>query len=542
MDENISPLHKRRLEYRPAVPNIFRNVHRMAFEKGEAALPLRDTEEIHQAFPKTCGQPILLAKDGPLRTPQPVSVGVVFSGGQAAGGHNVIGGLFDTLKSLHPANRVIGFVGGPNGILEAKHIEIHEEMLRPFRNQGGFDLIGSGRTKIESAEQLHAAAGTMKQLDLMGLVVIGGDDSNTNAAVMAEYFLNNGCKTKVIGVPKTIDGDLKSKEIAISFGFDTACKVYAEMIGNICRDTLSARKYYHFIKVMGRSASHIALECALNTHPNYVFLSEEVEEKNVTLAEITRTLSDLIANRAKEGKNYGVVLIPEGLIEFIPEMKSLMGELNKMEPTQDVEKAKSYLTPKALSCFEAVPRSIQEQFLIDRDPHGNVQVSQIETEVLLMEAVRQELERRKLRGAYTGKFQALKHFFGYEGRAALPSNFDATYCYALGAAAALLIDEGATGYLAFVKELACSPECWKVGGFPITALMHMELRKKEKKPVVKKSLVDLKGKPFRRLEKERDCWMYEDCYRYPGPIQYFGEPEIVDSIPRIVKLEQAPCD
>ncbi len=538
MNDDISSLHKLRLEYRPPIPAILQSVHRIGLVRGEATAPPKDQDEIHKHFPKTYGQPIITAVDGPVRSPNPLRVGVFFSGGQAAGGHNVIGGLLDTLRSLHPESNLIGFLGGPSGILEGKYIEITEEVIGPFRNQGGFDLIGSGRTKIETPEQLQAALGTMRHLKLDGLVVIGGDDSNTNAAVMAEFFLDNDCNTRVIGVPKTIDGDLKNEHIAVSFGFDTACKSYSQMIGNICRDAISAGKYYHFIKLMGRAASHIALECAFNTHPNYVFLSEEVEEKNVSLSDITRTLADLVMNRAKEGKNYGVILIPEGLIEFIPEMKILIGELNKMEAGLEREAVKTKLSKGALACFEELPREIQSQLLLDRDPHGNVRVSQIETEALLMEMVSLELNRRAAKGAYKGKFNPLKHFFGYEGRSALPSNFDSNYCYILGATAAMLVDEGLTGYMACVKALACPPQDWKIGGVPLTMFMNMEMRKGEMKPLIQKALVDLKGVSYLKLEKERDNWIFADHYRYPGPMQFFGEDVIVDCIPEVLQLEE----
>ena len=537
MNENISPLQKRRLEYRPPLPSIFQSVHRLAFVRGEPTAALADQPEIQKHFPKTYGQPLLTAMDGPVRIPQPMRVGVVFSGGQAAGGHNVIGGLLDTLHSLHPENKLLGFLGGPSGIIEGKHIEITEEVIGSYRNMGGFDMLGSGRTKIETQEQLQASLATMKKLDLRGLVVIGGDDSNTNAAVMAEFFLDNDADIRVIGVPKTIDGDLKNEHIAVSFGFDTACKVYSEMIGNICRDAFSAGKYYHFIKLMGRSASHITLECAMNTHPNYVFLSEEVEERNVRLSEITRTLADLVANRAKEGKNHGVILIPEGLIEFIPEMKVLINELNSMEATNEKEVVKAKLGKAALAAYDALPREIQHQLLLDRDPHGNVRVSQIETEALLMEMVAIELKARAAKGEYSGKFRPLKHFFGYEGRSGFPSNFDSNYCYALGATAAMLVDEGVTGYMACVKALTHSSPDWKIGGVPITMLMNMEKRKGEMKPVIRKALVDLKGAPFKRFEKERDNWILNDEYRYPGSMQYFGEEEIVDAVPISLQLE-----
>lgn len=533
----VSSLHKRRLEYRSPLPAIFRNVHRIGFSKGEATRAAKDHDEIKKRFPSTYGQPLVTAEDGPVRTTQPMRVGVVFSGGQAAGGHNVIAGLLDFLIALHPESVLFGFLGGPSGIIEGRTLDITEEVIAEYRNQGGFDLIGSGRTKIETEEQLQASLNSMNALNLDGLVVIGGDDSNTNAAVMAEYFITHGCKTKVIGVPKTIDGDLKNEHIAISFGFDTAAKVYSEMIGNIARDALSARKYYHFIKLMGRSASHIALECALATHPNYTFLSEEVAEKKMTLSAVTNELADLIVRRAREGKNYGVILIPEGLIEFIPEIKVLIQELNSFEVMTDIEKVRKQLTPESRTCFDGMPPIIQQQLLMDRDPHGNVQVSHIETEALLIATVKKELQERKERGEYQEKFNPLKHFFGYEGRAAFPSNFDSNYCYALGATSAILLDEGLTGYMACVKDLMREPTDWKVGGVPITMLMNMETRKGKLKPVIEKALVNLKAPPYKRFASKRGEWMVDDDYRYPGPSQYFGDSEVTDSIPFSLHLE-----
>ncbi len=537
MNDDISPLQRRRLEHTPPLPSIFQSVHRLGFEKGSATTSVADQDAIQERFPKTYGLPVVTAVDGPVRTPSPLHVGVVFSGGQAAGGHNVLVGLHDTLKALHPESVLTGFLGGPSGILEGKTACLTDWVLLPYRNQGGFDLLGSGRTKIETEEQLKAAMATVKQLKLNGLVVIGGDDSNTNAAVLAEKFLENGVECSVVGVPKTIDGDLKNEHVAISFGFDTACKIYSEMIGNICRDALSAKKYYHFIKLMGRSASHIALECALCTHPNVVLLSEEVEQNNVKLAEITRSLADTIVKRAERGKNYGVVLIPEGLIEFIPEMRCLISELNKLDVSLAKEVIKTKLSKRALGCFEALPRNIQAQLLLDRDPHGNVRVSQIETEALLMEMVSMELKRRAVDGKYKGKFSPLKHFFGYEGRSALPSNFDANYCYALGATAAMLIDDKLTGYMAALKALTCPPQDWKAAGIPLTSFMNMEERKGERKPVIRKALVDLKGAAYLKLEKERNNWLFDDHYRMSGPMQFFGEPEIVDSVPKTLALE-----
>lgn len=499
-------LEKLRAEYKPRLPKLLQNLHHVRFEKGGPTSSVAHSEDIQKTFPQTFGRGILKGKEGDLRTCGPLKVGVVLSGGQAAGGHNVISGLFDALKALCPQSRLIGFLGGPSGIVENKTLEITDKILAPYRNQGGFDLIGSGRTKIETDDQLAASLKTAQTHELSGIVVIGGDDSNTNAAILAEYFLKNGCKTSVIGVPKTIDGDLKNAFIPISFGFDTAAKTYAEMIGNIQRDALSAKKYYHFIKLMGRSASHITLECALATHPNIALIGEEIKAKKMTLAQITNEIADIIEKRAAKGMNYGVVLVPEGLIEFIPE--ALIGE--------------------------SLPEEIQKQLLLDLDPHGNVQVSQIETEKLLMSTVKKELERR----SFKGKFSPLSHFFGYEGRAGFPSNFDTEYCYALGYTAALLVDEGVTGYITCVGQLHRPVQEWTVSALPLTMLMNVELRKGKQKPVIQKALVDLKGKAFECFKENRERWAIEDHYRYPGPIQFFGEADLIDQVPLTLQLEK----
>lgn len=532
----MSRLQKLRAEHKPLLPNVLQNLHVVEFHKGGATTSVGDEEQIKGHFPNTFGRPIIDGKEGNLRQCGPLKVGVVLSGGQAAGGHNVISGLFDALLALCPQSRLFGFLGGPSGIVENKVLEITHEVVAPYRNQGGFDLIGSGRTKIETEEQLAASKKTAEANELDGIVVIGGDDSNTNAAVLAEYFLQNGCKTVVIGVPKTIDGDLKNAFIATSFGFDTAAKTYSEMIGNIERDALSAKKYYHFIKLMGRSASHITLECALATHPNIALIGEEVAEKGMTLSQITTELTDVIEKRAEMGKNYGVILVPEGLVEFIPEMKELIAELNHLaagEGELRVDEVAAKLGGSAKSCFASLPEEIQKQLLLDRDPHGNVQVSMIETEKLLISAVKKELEKRSFKGA----FSAQGHFFGYEGRAGYPSNFDTRYCYSLGYTAALLIDEGMTGYMTCVGNLNHPVQDWSISGLPITMLMNIEMRKGKEKPVIQKALVDLKGKAFQFFQESRANWALEDHYRYPGPIQFFGEAEMVDGIPFTMQID-----
>jgi pyrophosphate--fructose-6-phosphate 1-phosphotransferase len=550
-----SPLQEARLQFQPVLPEVLQDVHSVGTELGATTTAISDIEELGKLFPHTMGQRLVeFVKAGrdPEKMSPPLRVGVVLSGGQAAGGHNVICGVYDTLIELHPYSKIYGFLGGPSGIVDQRYVELTALIIEKYRNQGGFDMIGSGRTKIESPQQLAASLSTAQALELDGLVVIGGDDSNTNAAVLAEYFKTNGCKTCVIGVPKTIDGDLKNDYIATSFGFDTACKVYCEMIGNIARDALSAKKYYHFIKLMGRSASHIALECALETHPNITIIGEEVAEKNYTLKAITQDICNIIAKRAEQGKNYGVVLIPEGLIEFIPEMKILITQLNQiLAPThplaerlaerntiaEKIQVIEGELNPVSKSCFENLSMWIKEQLLLDRDPHGNVQVSKIETEKLLMDAVSQELRQRAKEGTYTGKFNAQQHFLGYEGRCAMPSNFDAQYCYALGKVAALLVNQRLTGYMARIKNLHRPVEHWEAGGIPITMLMNIELRHGHHKPVIQKALVRLSSRSFNQFRKERDRWALEDCYRYPGPIQFFGPREITDTITQTLALD-----
>ena len=483
---------------------------------------------------------MLEAKKGGGRISTSMRIGVVLSGGQASGGHNVITGLFDALKTLQASSSLYGFLDGPSGIVENKYKELTESLLAPYRNQGGFDLLGSGRTKIETPEQLKASLDNVLKLQLDGLVVIGGDDSNTNAAVLAEYFAEHGCKTRVVGVPKTIDGDLQNEQVGISFGFDSACKVYSEMIGNIARDALSAKKYYHFIKLMGRSASHITLECALSTRANFALLGEEVAFKKMTLSQVTSDICDMICKRADIGKNYGVVLIPEGLVEFIPEIGILIGELNTLlahKETMSIDEVMRGLTPHSKGCFASFPEMIQKQLLLGRDPHGNVQLSLIETEKLLSETVARELEIRKIKGLYKGKFNPIQHFFGYEGRAGMPSNFDAHYCYALGFVAALLLDEKVSGYMCFVSHLKAPVSQWAIGGVPLVSLMNMEVRHGKEKPVIKKALLDMEDAPYLFYAKEREKWQTEDLYRFPGPTQYCGDDDVSFSVPLTLQLK-----
>ncbi|MDN3508430.1 MAG: diphosphate--fructose-6-phosphate 1-phosphotransferase [Candidatus Neptunochlamydia sp.] len=523
----MTPLQKYRIKYQPILPkSLGKNV---VFKGSGSTTSLGDEKEIKAKFPKTFGRPLLHAEKGEKSVSKALKVGVVFSGGQASGGHNVITGLFDTLKMLHHESQLIGFLGGSLGIIEGKTLELSEDLLQSYRNQGGFDLIGSGRTKIETEEQLEKSIEVFNQLFLDGVVIIGGDDSNTNAAILAEFALSKGCKTKVIGVPKTIDGDLKNDFVGISFGFHTACHTYAEMIGNIARDASSAKKYTHFIKLMGRSASHIALECALLTQPNMTLIGEEIAEKKMTLKEITTSLADLIEKRGNQGNNYGVILIPEGIIEFIFEMKVLISELSTL---LSEGKDKNALSAEAKATFEFLPKEIAEQFLLDRDPHGNVQVSHIQTEILLSTLVKEELKERP---SFKGKFSPLHHFFGYEGRAGLPTNFDATYCYTLGHIAALLIQDGHTGYMCAASQLAKPSSEWEVYAIPITSLMNMEVRKGKEKPVIRKALVDLDGVAYKFFERNRRKWMEEDHYLFPGPIQFEGDASFTDAPPKSLR-------
>lgn len=548
----LSLLQQIRAQYQPGLPSILQEITNLTPIPRTNDVKKGHDERVSTYFPKTAKQPFLTFSMGKNIKHTSKRVGVVLSGGQAPGGHNVIVGLYDALKKLHPDSRLFGFCNGPSGILKDKFIEITGNVLTPYRNQGGFDLIGSGRTKIETPEQFEAAETTVKALDLDGLVIIGGDDSNTNAALLAEYFLKKGCKTVVTGVPKTIDGDLKNEDIEISFGFDTACKVYSEIIGNILRDSLSAKKYYFFIKLMGRSASHIALECALQTHANLTLISEEIQDQRKTLQQISSEICDMICARAKLGKDYGVILIPEGIIEFIPEFKMLINELNtllaknkphleKITALNSNEDKFSYiasqLSSAAGSCFQEIPSDIRLQLLMDRDPHGNVQVSKIETERLFIESVEKELKQRTVSSEYQGKFSPQPHFCGYEGRSGLPSNFDAQYCYALGHVAALLVDASATGYICCIQNLSSPVEEWQVGARAITSMMTLEERHGQEKLVIRKALVDLKGKPFAAFKANREEWKLQDDYLSPGPIQFHGPKELTDAITLTLALE-----
>ena len=529
-----NPFQEERQKFEPRLPRLLQQIECLDTIVSERrSVPL----SIQSLLPQTSSQPLMQFRVHVPKKMSALRVGVVLSGGQAAGGHNVITGLFDALKILNPSSRLFGFLGGPSGIIENRYQELNADCLASYRNVGGFDLIGAGRTKIEAPEQFEAALRNCSELNLDGLVIIGGDDSNTNAALLAEYFLDHACRVCVIGVPKTIDGDLKSDLIETSFGFDTACKIYSEMIGNICRDALSAKKYTHFIKLMGRSASHITLECALQTHPNLALIGEEVAQKKMTLQQLVESICAVIAKRAEGGRNYGVVLIPEGLIEFIPEMTSLIQELNALlsQGSQENEDVIKHLSPSGAATFAFLPAEIATQLLLDRDPHGNVQVSHIATEHMLIQLVKERLQSWP---GYQGKFHPLGHFFGYEGRSGYPSNFDANYCYALGYTAAALIGSRVTGYMSALQKLAESPEGWIPVGVPITWMMDVEERKGKKKPVIKKALVDLSGEPFNCFAAYREEWSLHDDYRFPGPIQYAGPSQLCDETTLTLKLEQ----
>lgn len=542
-----SPLQIARTWYMPKMPTAFQGG--MVLVEGEKTQSVADQEEIRDLFPQTYGLPLITFQSGKTPEYPQVKVGVILSGGQAPGGHNVIAGMYDGLKRLNPTNELIGFIGGPSGLVEGKYLELTKEVVDEYRNTGGFDIIGSGRTKLETEEQFDAAIKTCKELGVNAVVIIGGDDSNTNACVLAEYFKQKITGIQVIGCPKTIDGDLKNNMIEASFGFDTACKVYSELIGNIQRDANSARKYWHFIRLMGRSASHIALECALMSQPNMTIISEEIEAKNQTLNEVVDDIVRVVVERANAGKNFGTILIPEGLIEFIPAMKSLITELNELlanndefnQMSTDTEKreyVKGALSKESLETFVSLPAGIARQLTLDRDPHGNVQVSLIETEKLLIEMVSRRLAQLKGEGVYKGKFAGIGHFFGYEGRCALPSNFDADYTYALGFTSSVLIAANKTGYMASVRNLTAPASEWIAGGVPITMMMNMERRNGKMKPVIQKALVDLNGEPFKYLEANRSEWAnIHTSFVYPGPVQYFGPSEVCDQPTRTLLLE-----
>jgi pyrophosphate--fructose-6-phosphate 1-phosphotransferase len=540
MDRTISPLERTRLGYRPVRARVLAgSIATVAISEGNETSSRDDGDAIRATFPDLFGAPAVRFAPGTEVAPrQPLTVGVVLSGGQAPGGHNVITGLYDALAEWHDDSRLIGFLAGPKGIFESNHRELKGAEIDAHRNTGGFDLIGSGRDKIETPEQLAACRETCACLGLDGLVVIGGDDSNTNAAVLAQYFVTHAQPTAVVGAPKTIDGDLKGGGIEASFGFDTATKVYAELIGNVERDARSARKYWHFIKLMGRSASHVTLECALSTRPNIALIGEEVRAQGWTLEQLTDNIAAVVRDRAEAGRSYGVCLVPEGLIEFLPEVGSLIEEINRLL-AEGVEGSSlaARLTPSSAAVFVALPERIRDQLLIDRDSHGNVQVSRIDTEALLIETVRRRLEAWSAAGDYNGRFQTQHHFFGYEGRCAAPSNFDANYTAALGQVAALLIAHRKTGYICCVGNLALEPADWTAGGLPLTALMQMETRKGQPTPVIAKALVDLDGAPFGEFAKYREVWKTADSYVYPGPIQYFGPEDITDRTTLTLQLE-----
>ena len=541
-----SALQLARAAYQPKLPKALQGAVKV--KEGAATQSVGDQEEIKKLFPNTYGMPIVEFEPATEANNKKMNVGIILSGGQAPGGHNVITGLFDQIKKLNPENRLYGFILGPGGLVDHNYMELTKEIIDEYRNTGGFDMIGSGRTKLEKVDQFEKGLEIIRKLDIKAIVIIGGDDSNTNACVLAEYYAAKNYGVQVIGCPKTIDGDLKNDQIETSFGFDTACKTYSELIGNIERDCNSARKYWHFIKVMGRSASHIALECALQTQPNICLVSEEVEAKSQSLDDIVTYIANAVAQRAADGNNFGTVIIPEGVIEFIPAIKKLIAQLNdvlampeakNLDRHESIDFVKAHLTEENLAVFNSLPTGVARQLALDRDPHGNVQVSLIETEKLLSTMVAQKLEKMKKEGKYTGKFSAQHHFFGYEGRCAAPSNFDADYCYALGTSAAQLIANGKTGYMAIVKNTTAPADQWIAGGVPITMMMNMEKRNGEMKPVIRKALVELDGAPFKEFAAHRDEWARKTAYVYPGPIQYWGPTEVCDQPTMTLALEQA---
>jgi pyrophosphate--fructose-6-phosphate 1-phosphotransferase len=542
-----SLLQRERAAYQPKLPKGLQGAVKV--KEGEPTQSVGDQQEIKKLFPNTYGMPLVEFVPGDKENVQKMNVGVILSGGQAPGGHNVISGIFDEVKKLNPENKVYGFLMGPGGLVDHNYIELTSAIIDEYRNTGGFDMIGSGRTKLEKTDQFEKGLEIIRELNIKAIVIIGGDDSNTNACVLAEYYAAKNYGVQVIGAPKTIDGDLKNSQIETSFGFDTATKTYSEVIGNIERDANSARKYWHFIKLMGRSASHIALECALQVQPNICLISEEIEKNDMTLNQIVEQIATAVAHRAAAGNNFGVVLIPEGLIEFIPSIGRLIDELNdllaahgaeykNLEPDEQKKYIVAHLSKENAATFETLPSAVARQLSLDRDPHGNVQVSLIETEKLISDMVADKLAKWKEEGKFVGKFAALHHFFGYEGRCAAPSNFDADYCYALGVSAAQLIANGKTGYMAIVKNLSAPSDEWKAGGVPITMMMNMERRNGEMKPVIRKALVELDGAPFKKFAAKRDQWAKETCYVYPGPIQYWGPASVADRTTRTLALEQ----
>lgn len=540
-----SALQIARAAYQPKLPKALQGA--VNVKEGEPTQSVDNQAKIKELFPNTYGMPLVEFVPGEAVNNTKMNVGVILSGGQAPGGHNVITGLFDAVKKLNPENRLFGFILGPGGLVDHDYMELTAEVVDEYRNTGGFDMIGSGRTKLEKVEQFEKGLEIIRELDIKAIVIIGGDDSNTNACVLAEYYAAKNYGVQVIGCPKTIDGDLKNDQIETSFGFDTACKTYSELIGNIERDCNSARKYWHFIKVMGRSASHIALECALQCQPNVCLISEEVEAKALSLDDVVTYIAQVVADRAANGDNFGTVIIPEGLIEFIPAIKKLIADLNdvlalpeaqNLGRSEQIDFVKQHISDDNLAVFNSLPTSVARQLALDRDPHGNVQVSLIETEKLLSNMVAAKLDRWKNKGKFVGKFAAQHHFFGYEGRCAAPSNFDADYCYALGTSAAQLIANGKTGYMAIVKNTTAPADEWIAGGVPITMMMNLERRNGEMKPVIRKALVELEGKPFKTFASVRDEWARNTMYIYPGPIQYWGPTEVCDQPTQTLKLEQ----
>ena len=543
-----SALQIERSKYAPKMPASIAGATRLA--EGKATSSVADQEDIKKLFPNTYGMPIVTFEKGDsVAKSEPFNVGVILSGGQAPGGHNVISGIFDGIKALNADSKLYGFLGGPSGLVDHKYIELTSDIIDEYRNTGGFDIIGSGRTKLEETEQFDKGLEICKKLGIKAIIIIGGDDSNTNACVLAEYYLAKNTGVQVIGCPKTIDGDLKNEMIETSFGFDTATKVYSEVIGNIERDANSAKKYWHFIKLMGRSASHVTLECALQTQPNITLVGEEVEAKKQTLDDIVTYIAEVVAARAAKGNNFGTVLVPEGLIEFIPAIKKLISELNdmlaanqsefdKVADDQKIDYVVKHLSAENAAIFESLPAGVSRQLALERDPHGNVQVSLIETEQLLADMVGKKLAAWKKEGKYVGKFATQHHFFGYEGRCAAPSNFDADYCYSLGRVAALLIASGKTGYMSSVRNTTKPAAEWLAGGIPITAMMNMEKRNGKMKPVIQKALVKLDGGPFKFFAANREKWAIETDYVYPGPIQYFGPSDVCDQPSKTLQLEQ----
>ena len=551
---NVSSLQLARYQYQPKLPGMLRNgISEICVKNGDPTQSVDDQEKIKSLFPNTYGKNEIIFQKG-INTSEAKKqvVGVILSGGQAPGGHNVICGLYDALKATDKDNVLYGFKGGPSGLLEDSYIIFDDEYINQYRNTGGFDIIGSGRTKLETEEQFAVVAEVCKKHGITAIVIIGGDDSNTNAAVLAEYFAAHNSGVQVIGCPKTIDGDLKNEDIECSFGFDTATKTYSEIVGNIERDANSAKKYWHFVKVMGRSASHVALETALQTQPNICLIGEEVAAKKMSLAQITDYIADSVAARAESAGNFGVAIIPEGIVEFVPEFSVLIAEINELLagkkadafnelPSWNEKYAfiKAGLTAESMAVFEILPQAIQQQLFLDRDPHGNVQVSLIESEKLFSEMVKENLAARKAAGKYKGKFSPIHHFLGYEGRCAFPSNFDADYCYSLGYNAFMLIQYGFNGYLSKVSNLSKPAEEWVAGGMPITKMMNIERRHGHDKPVIRKALVELDGKPFKFFEENREKWAVETCYVYPGAIQYFGPSEVCDTTTKTLALEKA---